>query len=172
VLAGESDMATVLRRRLEKLACGFPLRDNYFAWQAFGLGYAAGPDAPLPPYLQRDNYDTVRERAERVSIVNASYTELLKSKPSVSVDCFVLLDAQDWMSDRQLDELWRAIMRTAAPGARVIFRTAGEESVIARRLDRRLLANWDYRFEESMALHARDRSSIYGGFHLYVLKDI
>ena len=30
---------------------------------------------------------------------------------------------------------------------------------------------WDYREAESAALHERDRSSIYGGFHLYVLKD-
>src|SRR5690606_22399397 len=38
-LAGGSDMASVLRQRLEKLACDFPLSDNYFAWQAFGRGY-------------------------------------------------------------------------------------------------------------------------------------
>ena len=33
-----------------------------------------------------------------------------------------------------------------------------------------LLERWEYREQESLALHARDRSSIYGGFHLYVLR--
>src|SRR5690606_35068244 len=31
--AGAPAMAEVLCRRVEKLACDFPLRDNYFAWQ-------------------------------------------------------------------------------------------------------------------------------------------
>ena len=76
---------------------------------------------PLPPYLVRDNYEVVRARANRVSVVNASITDVLAAKPAASVDRFVLLDAQDWMTDIQLNDLWREITRTAAPGARVIF---------------------------------------------------
>jgi len=170
-LAGGGDMAVVLRRRLEKLTCGFPLGENYFAWQAFGRRYSSAEDGPLPPYLAAGNYGIVRDHADRLSIVNASFTELLQSKPRASVDCFILLDAQDWMNNEQLDQLWRAITWTAAPGARVIFRTAAAESSLPGRLEPKLLANWHYRYEVSAALHARDRSSIYGGFHLYVLKD-
>ncbi len=36
-------IAPVLRHRLEKLACHFPIRENYFAWQAFARRY------PKPP---------------------------------------------------------------------------------------------------------------------------
>lgn len=170
--AGPSgDMATVLRERLERLACGFPLSENYFAWQAFGRGYGHADDAPLPPYLLACNFDMVRSRAERMTVENVSITELLARKPDASVDRVVLLDAQDWMSDAQLDALWREITRTARPGARVIFRTAAEENLLHGRVDDTLLARWDYREAESRALHARDRSSIYGGFHLLALKD-
>ncbi len=169
-LAGPGgDMASVLRARLEKLACGFPLADNYFAWQAFGRGYSPARSGPLPPYLSRDNFDVVRARADRMTVVNASYTEFLATKPPATVDRFVLLDAQDWMSDTQLNELWREITRTAAPGARVIFRTAGEESILPGRLHDTVLKRWEYRQDQSRDLHSRDRSSIYGGFHLYVL---
>ena len=49
-LAGDERMDSVLKARLEKLACGFDLKDNYFAVQAFGRGYAGG-EGPLPPYL-------------------------------------------------------------------------------------------------------------------------
>lgn len=164
-------MAAVLRKRLERLACDFPLSENYFAWQAFGRGYARGQDAPLPPYLRRTSFEALRARAPRLSIENISITELLAAKPSASVDRIVLLDAQDWMSDVQLNALWREIARTAAPGARVIFRTAAAANLLEGRVEPELLARWDYRERESRALHARDRSSIYGGFHLLVLKD-
>jgi len=167
--AGTGGMASILKTRLEKLACDFPIADNYFAWQAFGRSY--GEAGPLPPYLDRHNYDAVRARADRLTIVNESFTDLLAGKPEGSVDRFILLDAQDWMTDRQLNELWAEITRTAAPGARVIFRTAAEPTLLPGRVDDALLARWDYRETESRALHQRDRSSIYGGFHLYVLKD-
>ena len=168
-LSGGGDMAAVVRSRLEKLACGFPLAENYFAWQAFGRAYRPDGEGPLPPYLARGNFDAIRDRAGRVSVVNASYTDFLAAKPAASVDRFVLLDAQDWMSDRQLDALWREIDRTASPGARVIFRTAAEDSLLPGRLDPAILARWRYREADSKALHGRDRSSIYGGFHLYEL---
>ena len=56
--------------------------------------------------------------------LNHSFTEYLETRAAGSVDRFVLLDAQDWMTDEMLNELWRQITRTARPRARVIFRTA------------------------------------------------
>src|SRR5262245_14653181 len=165
--AGDGGMAAILKGRVEKLACGFPLSENYFAWQAFGRAYSE--TGPLPPYLTRANFETVRGRAGRLTVVNASFTELLASKPDASVDRFILLDAQDWMSDAQLNELWGEITRTAAPRARVIFRTAAEKSPVPGRVAREILGRWEYAQQESRALHARDRSAIYGGFHLYML---
>jgi S-adenosylmethionine-diacylglycerol 3-amino-3-carboxypropyl transferase len=169
-LVGESaGMAAVLRERLEKLACDFPIADNYFAAQAFGRRY--DKEGPLPPYLMPANHTLMRERVDRYSIACASLTDVLAVKPHASVDRFVLLDAQDWMSDAQIDELWREITRSAAPGARVIFRTAGAASVLPGRIVDSTLARWRYEEVASRDLHARDRSSIYGGFHLYVLED-
>jgi S-adenosylmethionine-diacylglycerol 3-amino-3-carboxypropyl transferase len=169
-LAGGSDMRHVLRSRLERLACGFSLDDNYFAWQAFGRSYADDASGPLPPYLRREHFDVVRARAHRVDVMNRSITEYLADCPDGSRDRYVLLDAQDWMTDAQLDALWTEITRTARPGARVIFRTAAEPSLLPGRLEPALFARWHYEAELSQALTARDRSAIYGGFHLYVLQ--
>lgn len=165
-----SDMATILRQRVEKLACGFPLSENYFAWQAFGRGYGRDALAPLPPYLSRQNFETIRDRASRISITNTSMTEFLVAKAPQSVDRVILLDAQDWMTDAQLNGLWAEITRTAAPGARVIFRTAAAESLLPGRLADAILNRWTYHETESRELHEKDRSSIYGGFHLYEFK--
>lgn len=166
----ESHMAKVLRARLERLACDFDLSDNYFAWQAFGRRYASGGSGPLPPYLQRANFETLRERAAGVEVEHRSFTEYLAGQPEGSVDGFVLLDAQDWMTDEQLSALWDEIARSARVGARVIFRTAGEETILPGRVPDEILARFSYDPETSRRLTLKDRSSIYGGFHLYVMK--
>ncbi|MCF6368213.1 DUF3419 family protein [Rhizobium halophilum] len=168
--ADGNSIAPVLRQRLEKLACHFPLRDNHFAWQAFARRYPRQHEGTLPTYLRPENYLTIRDNVERVTVHHASFTELLKSKPAASVDRYVLLDAQDWMTDAQLNDLWAEIDRTAAPGARVIFRTAAKESVIEGRVGSHLLRRWTYLADRSNELNLRDRSAIYGGFHIYELR--
>ena len=65
----------VLSQRVERLACDFAVADNYFAWQAFGRRYAPGPNPSLPPYLQEENFKTVRSRAGRVRCIQWSFTE-------------------------------------------------------------------------------------------------
>ncbi len=169
-LAGGTDMRHVLRQRLERLACGFSLDDNYFAWQAFGRSYAENASGPLPPYLRREHFDTLRARADRVEVLNRSVTEYLAGCADASRDRYVLLDAQDWMTDAQLGALWAEITRTARPGARVIFRTAAEPSLLPGRVHPEILDRWRYEAEQSQVLGSRDRSAIYGGFHLYVFE--
>lgn len=169
--AGAASMAAVLRDRVERLSCAFSIDDNYFAWQAFGRRYAEHGAGPLPPYLERAHFDTIRARADRVEVLNRSFAEYLRDRPNRSLDRYVLLDAQDWMSDLRLNELWREITRTARPGARVIFRTAATANLLPGRVDAALLRRWHYEAERSRELARRDRSAIYGGFHLHVLTD-
>lgn len=171
VTDGDGTMASVLSARLEKLACHFPLRDNYFAWQAFARRYPAPGEAALPTCLDPRHYRVIRDNADRAQIHHANMVDLLAAKQASSVDRFVLLDAQDWMDDGQLDALWGQITRTAAPGARVIFRTAARPSLLPGRLSPVLLDQWRYEEELSTEFSAQDRSAIYGGFHLYVRKD-
>lgn len=169
-LAGDARMDAVLKARLEKLACGFDLKDNYFAVQAFGRGYAGG-EGPLPPYLQAGHHAALVDRVDRVDVRHVNFTDFLASQPAASADRYILLDAQDWMDDAQLNALWAQITRTAKPGARVLFRTAGEPSILPGRVEDAILSRWAYRVEASADYTARDRSAIYGGVHLYVLKD-
>jgi S-adenosylmethionine-diacylglycerol 3-amino-3-carboxypropyl transferase len=165
--AAGGDMAAVLKQRLERLVCGFPLGENYFAWQAFGRGYSSGASGPLPPYLRAHRFDTVSRHADRVQVHNRSFTEHLRTEADGSLDGYVLLDAQDWMTDAQLNELWSEITRTARPGARVVFRTAAEPSLLPGRVEDNLHGRWSYEETRSKQLGERDRSAIYGGFHLY-----
>ncbi len=169
-LSGGGDMAQVLRRRLEKLACDFAVSENYFAWQAFARRYAPGDAGPLPPYLQSRHFEALRARAERVETLQGSYTDRLAAEPGAAFDAYLLLDAQDWMTDAQLTALWTEITRTARPGARVVFRTADAPSLLPGRVPDAILERWAYHAEASADLTARDRAAIYGGVHLYALK--
>lgn len=165
--SADGSLAPVLRERLEKLACHFPLTENYFAWQAFARRYPGEGQGPTPTYLQKEAFPLIRENAARATVHHASFTELLSGKNAESLDRYVLLDAQDWMNDGQLNALWSQITRTARPGARVIFRTAAEPSVIEGRLAPDIAPRWNYLAETSRALGMMDRSAIYGGFHIY-----
>ena len=169
-LAGDARMADVLRRRLEKLACDFPVNDNYFAWQAFGRSYGREPKHPLPPYLKEENYAVLRERIDRLDIRQVNFIDHIAAQPDASLDRYVLLDAQDWMDDPVLTRLWTEITRTARPGSRVLFRTAAEPSLLPGRVPDEILSRWHYAEAESRLFTEADRSSIYGGVHLYVLR--
>ena len=164
---GNGDIASVMRHRFEKLACDFPLKDNYFAWQACARGYDPAPEGSRPPYLEEQNFEVVRGRVNRIDVRHQSMTEFLARNGEGSINCYVLLDAQDWMNDRQLTDLWSQIDRTAATGARVIFRTAADERLLPGRVPDHILDNWTFQEDRSRALHALDRSSIYGAFHIY-----
>jgi S-adenosylmethionine-diacylglycerol 3-amino-3-carboxypropyl transferase len=165
-------IGAVLSDRVERLACDFAIADNYFAWQAFGRRYAPGPNPSLPPYLERANFDAVRSRADRVRYVQRPFTDVLRDAHAGSFDRYALLDAQDWMTGTDLTALWTEISRTARPGARVIFRTAADERLLPGRVPDDLLRHWIYDEATSRQLGQKDRSSIYGAFHLYVLKDV
>lgn len=168
---GRLPIADVLRERLRKLACEFPLADNYFARQAFGRAYGGPDSGALPPYLEAANFEAVRARADRVAVHHGSVTDFLAASTARSVDAYVLLDAQDWMTDADLTALWTEITRTARPGARVIFRTAADERLLPGRVPTEILSHWRYDEPRSRDLHRRDRSAVYGAFHLYERSD-
>jgi S-adenosylmethionine-diacylglycerol 3-amino-3-carboxypropyl transferase len=168
-LTDEKTLAGVLRERVEKLACHFPLNENYFAWQAFARRYPTPEEGKLPPYLARDNYVPIKHNLGRVTLHHANFEAVLASKADASMDRFVLLDAQDWMTDQQINTLWREITRTARRGARVIFRTAAEKSIVENRLAPEIEGRWTYLRQRSDELNRMDRSAIYGGFHIYEL---
>ncbi|WP_417610655.1 DUF3419 family protein [Parasphingorhabdus sp.] len=169
-LAGESHMADVLHDRTRKLACDFAIADNYFAQQAFGRAYQSAEPGSVPPYLEEASFAWLGERSQKLEIRHQNFIEFLASQDAGSLDRYVLLDAQDWMTDQQLNRLWSEIGRTAKPGARVLFRTAAEETLLPGRVTDELLSAWDYDADLSQTLTRKDRSAIYGAMHLYRLK--
>lgn len=163
------DVLPVLKERTRKLFCDFPINDNYFAWQAANRGYRPDGKGSVPPYLEAQHFDTVSRNASRADVVNGSLTDVLSAIPDNAKSVYLLLDAQDWMNDEQLTALWTQITRTAAPGARVLFRTGGEDDILPGRVADEVLSQWTRDAEVSETAFRTDRSAIYGGVHLYRL---
>ena len=69
-------------------------------------------------------------------------TTYLASRADRSVNCFALSNICEWMSEPDVGALFREILRTAAPGARLVYRNflgwteppAGCERVVPDRI--------------------------------------
>ena len=164
----DGDMARLMRERVRRLTCDFPLDDNYFAWQALARRYGERGRGAIPDYLRPEHFQTVRDGVNRVRVHHCSMSAFLARQPSGRFDRYVLLDAQDWMTQEQIAALWSEIDRTGAPGARVIFRTAGAASPVDAALPPPVKRRWRRDAIASAALLRQDRSAIYGGLHLYL----
>jgi S-adenosylmethionine-diacylglycerol 3-amino-3-carboxypropyl transferase len=160
-------MSELLKERMRKLACDFDLSDNYFAWQAFGRCYDTERRVALPDYLKEENFQKLKENTHKCFIRHTSMTDFLRDEDAYSYDKYILLDAQDWMDEAALNELWGEIDRTAKDGAKVIFRTAGAADILEGVLADEITSRWSSDKELGATLTKEDRSAIYGGFHIY-----
>ncbi|MBK7937352.1 MAG: BtaA family protein [Lewinellaceae bacterium] len=116
-------MAGYIRQCLRHVFTELPLADNYF-WKLYFFGrYEADC---CPNYLKKEYFDTLQSRSARIDSYTGTLSDYLKKHPGRYTH-FVLLDHQDWLAakrQRALDEEWQLIIENAAPGARVLFRTA------------------------------------------------
>jgi S-adenosylmethionine-diacylglycerol 3-amino-3-carboxypropyl transferase len=169
-LTGGETVIDVYEKRVKRLAVDFPIEENYFAWQAFARKYDAENRRAIPDYLRAKNYELLKSRAHKIKTKIGSVTDELKRQPQNTFNRFVFLDAQDWMNSEAIGELWQSIAEKAEKGSRIIFRTAGADSPIEKNLPESLREKFFYEKDSSEKLFKQDRASIYGGFHLYILK--
>jgi S-adenosylmethionine-diacylglycerol 3-amino-3-carboxypropyl transferase len=167
LLGGGAPLNEVLHQRLLRLINGHPNDDNYFAWQALHRSYPGPGDRCLPPYLQRSQFERMRDGAGLIIPVHANLRLFLEGLPAREVDAVVLLDSQDWMAPEEIQALWNAIDRTGSDDVRVIFRTAGTESPLESAELAPIRQIWRRDDERSAVGFGQDRSGIYGGFHCY-----
>ena len=169
-LEGNANLIDVYKERTKRLAVEYPIYENYFAWQAFARKYDTKNRQAVPEYLKAENYEALKQNADQIDTQIGSITDELKNQPVGAFNRFIFLDAQDWMNAAMMTELWSAIAEKAEPGARIIFRTAGAASPIETNLPAGLREKFVYEEDLSKELFKQDRASIYGGFHLYILK--
>ena len=150
-----------------------PLLDNYF-WRVYLTGeYTADC---CPEYLKRGNFQRLKAGLINAIEIHTNTLEGFLRHTRGPFTRFVLLDHMDWLSAQSepwLQHEWQTIVRRAAPGARLIWRSGGLKvdyvdplTVSFDGRDRRLGDLLHYREEEAARLHALDRVHTYGSFYI------
>lgn len=149
------------------------LAENYF-WRCVLEGeYTRNC---CPEYLQPHNLARLRAGLlDRLRIRTASVTEYLTNE-AAGISRFVLLDHMDWLGHHDpadLAEEWSAIFASARTPARVIFRSAARQvryldalPVHVRGRTAPLASLVRYDAPRAAALHATDRTCVYGSFYI------
>lgn len=148
-----------IRQCLRHVFTALPLADNYF-WKLYFFGQYT-PDC-CPNYLRPDHFDTLRFRSQRISTYTGSLTDFLKNNPAQYTH-FVLLDHQDWLATRMrgaIAEEWDLILKNAAPGARVLFRTA---AITPDFLPKFVKERVQFDLAAAAEAQAKDRAGTYAG---------
>jgi S-adenosylmethionine-diacylglycerol 3-amino-3-carboxypropyl transferase len=154
-----------VRDKVRQVFTGPPLAENYF-WRVYLTGRYTRQCCP--EYLKEANFPVLRDRLGRLSRHTDTLSGFLAKHPG-PYSHFVLLDHQDWLASHApaaLAEEWDRILAAAAPGARILLRTAGlDVSFVPGRAREKL------RFfpELTEPLLAADRVGTYGSQHLAVV---
>jgi len=161
---GRHDIYDYVKERFEYALTKVPIYDNYFLSMAI-TGRFRGER--VPPYLLRENFETLRGNLDRVQVVNGWLGPFLDSQPANSIDKFNLLDIFDWMTAAQFEATMKSVLRAAAPDARLIYRSG------SYRLDPPASIRPHLRPHAELAreLLAGDRSATYGSFYVFSVRD-
>jgi len=117
-------VAGFIRDAIEYVFRHLPVGENYF-WRVYLNGHYT-PEC-CPAYLKHDNFLALKNGlADCIETHTCTVTEFLQAD-AAPLTRFVLLDHMDWMSSYHpaaLVEEWDAIIERAAPGARILLRSA------------------------------------------------
>lgn len=156
---GRHDMYEYVKERVEYALTRVPTYDNYFLSIAL-TGRFQGDR--VPPYLLPGNFGPLRERLSRVTVVNGWLGPYLDTQPAGSFDKFNLLDIFDWMTPQVFESTMHSVIRAAAPGATMIYRSG------SYRFDPPPSILPHVQRDDALArrLFATDRSATYGSFYI------
>ncbi|HKO15700.1 MAG TPA: DUF3419 family protein [Gemmatimonadaceae bacterium] len=110
------------RRQAEHALTELSVRDNYFLHHMLTGRYPVDVDGGVPPYLSVDGYEATVRRRDRLTLVDGTFTDHLRTRADGSVTGFALSNICEWLAACDVDALFAEVVRTAAPDARLCFR--------------------------------------------------
>jgi S-adenosylmethionine-diacylglycerol 3-amino-3-carboxypropyl transferase len=148
------------RRMAEWALTEIPVHSNYFVHQMITESYPS-PDV-APPYLTPAGHAALADVDRRLQLVDGPVEEFLRRTPDGSVHAFALSNICEWLDPQAITRLFTEVVRTAAPGARVIFRNFVGWTEVPEVLRKHLLED----VVRGQALTLRDRSSFASRVHV------
>ena len=81
-----------------------------------------GRNEALPPHLQKEHFKTIRENLSSIQIVTQSLADYLEQCHEMQFDKYSLSDFSSYTDKKEYERIWREILRTGSPGARICER--------------------------------------------------
>lgn len=161
--------AGYIRSAIQYVCRQLPLSGNYF-WHVYLAGRYRRDCCP--EYLKPANFERLKHGlADRIETRTTTVARFLQAHDA-PISRFVLLDHMDWMSSYHPDALveeWEAIRARAAPGARILLRSAQARPTYLEQVRigpgrQRLRDAFRFMDGEAAALQPYDRVHTYPGF--------
>jgi S-adenosylmethionine-diacylglycerol 3-amino-3-carboxypropyl transferase len=161
--------AGYIRSAIQYVCRQLPLSGNYF-WHVYLAGRYRRDCCP--EYLKPANFERLKHGlADRIETRTTTVARFLQAHDA-PISRFVLLDHMDWMSSYHPDALveeWEAIRARAAPGARILLRSAQARPTYLEQVRigpgrQRLRDTFRFMDGEAAALQPYDRVHTYPGF--------
>ena len=140
----------------EHVVAELPARSNYFLAQVLLGRYL--DEVTVPDCLKEENFETIRNRLDRLTAVTADIREALRALPSESIDCFALSNVFEYSPRDLFDRSLAALVLAAKPEARLSLR-----NLLA---PRRLAGHPAFVVDATLSVRLRDadRGFIYSSF--------
>jgi S-adenosylmethionine-diacylglycerol 3-amino-3-carboxypropyl transferase len=139
-----------------------PIVENYFLRFILTGTY----DTVLPPYLERRNFENLKQNVDRVQLVTADIASFLKGCDDNTFDTFNLSDIFEITTPEQADNLFAELIRVGRPGGRIAY----WNNLVQRQPSGILQSQLQENQEKAEMLYQKDRAFVYSSFHILTIK--
>jgi S-adenosylmethionine-diacylglycerol 3-amino-3-carboxypropyl transferase len=163
---GSSSFAESFYNRARHAMRDLPIKGNYFL-ALYLQGQYNSPEE-VPEYLKPENFSTLKERIDRITLITDDAKEWLMRMPDSTIDCFSLSNICELKSENDTDLLFREISRVGKNGGRCCFRNL----MIPREVPVGLSPIVQKDEQLSHKMMAEDRSFVYGKVAAYQIRKV
>ena len=147
--------------RYKKAVRNIPIQNNYFLSLYLQGKYNSKDE--MPECYKEENFEIIKQRLDRIKLFTQDAQQWFNQMKDESIDCFALSNISELMSTDETEVLFRAVLRTAAPKARVIFRNLMIPREVPQALQDHIVLNKAL----SKELLENDRSFVYSKVNAY-----
>lgn len=160
---GSSSFSESFQKRAQHALTELPVRSNYFLSLYFFGRYQN--DEYLPEYLKPQHFDVIKKNIHRIDAITADSKFWLEKQPGNFFDAMALSNICELMDEKDTHKLFSEVIRTAKPGARIVFRNLMIPREVPESLQHIIVKDEML----SKQLQFEDRSFVYGKVAAYTI---
>lgn len=155
----------LIRKQVDHVLKELPIWKNYFVHWVLTKSYPGG--TCMPPYLQKKNFETIRSRVDRITIISDEIETFLSHQGFGAFSKFNLSNIFDWVDDDSFIVLLKEISRAARPNAKLCY-----YNLLHHRIVPDTLAAFKRKKDFAIKLLQQNRAMGYTNFELYEVNPV